>query len=335
MKSDTQLPWTAQSLLDLVRGYQAAAVLVAAAEIDLFAALASDSRTACALAQDLKCDLRALTILLDALAAQGLLQKSADAYSLPAGLEAFLTPGGEQTVVAMLQHQANCLRNWSQLAKVTKTGKPAQRIASVRGEAGDKESFIGAMHNVSGPNAARVIKAIKPLEFKHLLDIGGASGTWTIAFLRGCPTAQATLFDLAHVIPMAKRQLEQAGLAQRVRLVPGDFLTDALPSGADLAWVSAIVHQNSREQNRLLFSKAFSALLPGGRIAIRDMLMDETRTRPVAGAFFAVNMLVATEGGGTFTREELSEDLRCAGFTDAVVAHQDEGMNSVLVARKP
>jgi predicted O-methyltransferase YrrM len=335
VKSDTQNPWTAQSILDIVRGYQAGAVLVAAAELDLFTVLASGSRTASELAQILTCDLRAVTVLLDALAAQGLLQKSADAYSLPAGLAPFLTPGGERSLVAMLQHQANCLRNWSQLAKVTKTGKPAERIPSVRGEAGDKESFIGAMHNVSDPNAAWVIQAIQPLEFKRLLDIGGASGTWTMAFLRACPAAQATLFDLPHVIPMAKRRLEQAGLAQRVRFAPGDFMADALPSGADLAWVSAIVHQNSREQNRLLFSKVFSALSPGGRIAIRDMLVDETRTRPVAGAFFAVNMLVATAGGGTFTYKELNEDLQSAGFAEAVVAHQDEGMNSVLVARKP
>ena len=88
----------------------------------------------------------------------------------------------------------------------------------------------------------------------------------------------------------------------------------ALPAGADLAWVSAIVHQNSRAQNRALFAKVFAALAPGGRIAIRDILMEEDRTRPVAGALFAVNMLVATEGGGTFTFAELREDLEAAGF---------------------
>jgi hypothetical protein len=134
---------------------------------------------------------------------------------------------------------------------------------------------------------------------------------------------------------MAQRRLAAAGLDQRVRLVAGDFATDALPPGADLAWVSAIAHQNSRAQNRALFTKVCAALVPGGRIAIRDILMEEDRTRPVAGALFAVNMLVATEGGGTLTFAELREDLVAAGFAEVALARRDEAMNSIVVARKP
>jgi ubiquinone/menaquinone biosynthesis C-methylase UbiE len=208
-------------------------------------------------------------------------------------------------------------------------------MASVRGEAGDEESFIGAMHNISAPNADHVIRAIRPLRFLHLLDLGGGSGTWTIAFLRACPSARATLFDLPSVIPLARRRLAAARLSGKVKLAAGDFMKDALPRGADLAWVSAIVHQNSRAQNRTLFSEVFRALVPGGRIAIRDILMEEDRTRPVAGALFAVNMLVATEGGGTFTFAELREDLEAAGFIQAAVLRADEAMNSIVVARKP
>ena len=189
--------------------------------------------------------------------------------------------------------------------------------------------------NVSAPNADHVIQAVQPLRFQHLLDIGGASGTWTIAFLHACPSAQATLFDLPHVIPMAQRRLASAGLDKRVQLVAGNFMTDALPSGADLAWVSAIVHQNSRAQNRVLFARVLAALVPGGRIAIRDILMEEDRARPVAGALFAINMLVATEGGGTFTFAELREDLKAAGFAEVAPMRQDEAMNAIVVAKKP
>ena len=112
-------------------------------------------------------------------------------------------------------------------------------------------------------------------------------------------------------------------------------MVDSLPRGADLAWVSAIVHQNSRAQNRALFNKVFQALTLGGRIAIRDVLMERTRTRPAAGALFAVNMLVATEGGGTFTFAELQQDLAAAGFRQAGVQRRDEGMNSIVIATKP
>ena len=335
MKSRLYQQWTAEDILTLGRSYQGAAVLAAAADLDLFSALAPAPLAAAELARVLRCDLRALTILLDALVALRLLQKSDSNYALPAGLKALLTPDGEQSILAMAQHQGHCLRNWAQLGRVVKTGQPAEHIPGVRGGVGDQEAFIGAMHNVSAPNADQVIRAVQPLQFQHLLDIGGASGTWTIAFLRACPAARATLFDLPHVLPMARRRLAAAGLDQRVKLVAGDFATDALPPGADLAWVSAIVHQNSRPQNRALFSKVFAALTPGGRIAIRDILMEADRTRPVAGALFAVNMLVATEGGGTFTFAELREDLVAAGFAEVALLRQDEAMNSIVVARKP
>ena len=335
MKSELPQTWTVEQILALGRSYQGAAVLAAAAELDLFSALSPAPRTAATLARTLRCDLRALTILLDALVALRLLGKSGVSYALPGGLSALLTPDGAQSVLAMAQHQAHCLRNWAQLAQVAKTGRPAERIPGIRGEEGAQEAFIGAMHNVSAPNAAEVIRATQPLRFRHLLDIGGASGTWTIAFLRACRSARATLFDLPHVIPMARRRLAAAGLAKRVKLVAGDFINDELPAGADLAWVSAIVHQNSRAQNRALFTKVFMALAPGGRIAIRDILMEEDRTRPVAGALFAVNMLVATEGGGTFTFAELREDLEVGGFAEVATTRRDEAMNAIVVAKKP
>jgi hypothetical protein len=167
------------------------------------------------------------------------------------------------------------------------------------------------------------------------LDLGGGSGTWTIPFLRLHPTVKATIFDQPDVIPTAERLLRNVGMADRVRLVPGNFYTDELPGGADLAWVSAIVHQNSREQNRAMFGKVFAALVPGGRILIRDFVMDEDRTSPPMGAFFAVNMLVGTPGGGTFTFSQLRDDLAAAGFVGAALLHRGEAMDSVVCATKP
>jgi precorrin-6B methylase 2 len=276
-----------------------------------------------------------VVILLDALVAIRLVRKRGNRYVLPAAAVPFLTADGADSVLAMAQHQANCLRRWAQLARVVQTGCPAPRMPSVRGSTGDTAAFIGAMHNISAPEADRVIEAVQPLRFRHLLDVGGASGTWTIAFLRACPSGTATLFDLPLVIPMARRRFRAVGLSQRTKCVSGDFMADSLPRGADLAWVSAIVHQNSRAQNRALFANIFAALTPGGVIAIRDILMNATRTRPVAGALFALNMLVATEGGGTFTFGELREDLLATGFTGVVVRRRDETMNCIVMAKKP
>ncbi|MGB2823376.1 MAG: methyltransferase, partial [Phycisphaerae bacterium] len=157
----------------------------------------------------------------------------------------------------------------------------------------------------------------------------------TIAFLRAAPDARATLYDLPGTLPIAEKHLAAAGLLDRVDLVAGDFYADeALPSGADLAWVSAIAHQGSRGQNRELFAKVHAALASGGRVLVRDVVMDESRTSPAGGAMFAVNMLVNTPGGGTFTFRELSEDLAAAGFADPVLLRQDDFMGSVVQATK-
>lgn len=318
-------------MLALSRSYQGAAVLAAAAELDVFSVLGErEGVTAEELAGRLGLDARGTSILLDALVALGLTDKRGARYSVSPEVSALLTGEGGRTVLAMVQHQANCLRRWSQLAMTVKTGVPAPRIASVLGERGDLEAFIGAMHNVSAPVADEVVSALEPMGFHHLLDVGGASGTWTMAFLRRCPAGRATLFDLPSVIPLAKARLIEAGMQDRVDLVAGDYAKDELPGGADLAWVSAIVHQNSREENRALFGKVYRALVPGGRIAIRDILMSEERTAPVAGALFAVNMLVSTGGGGTYTVEELKQDLGAAGFSGVQVVRKDEGMNAVL-----
>jgi SAM-dependent methyltransferase len=334
MKTNPPIHWTAEDVLGLSRDFQGSCVLAAAAELDLFVPLTDGPLGAVTLAGRLQCDVRGLAVLLDALAAVRLLDKGPDGYALAPGIAPLLTPGGNQSVLAMAQHQANCLHRWDQLARVVKTGRPADRTPSLLGEAGDQAAFIGAMDNISAPVADEVIRAVVPPDFTQILDVGGASGTWTMAFLRACPTATAVLFDLPQVMPMAERRLAAAGLRDRVRLAAGDFETEPLPGGADLAWVSAIVHQNSRLQNRSLFAKVFAALAPGGRIAIRDILMDKSHTSPLSGALFAVNMLVGTESGGTFTFDELREDLEAAGFTSAAVLRQDPGMSSIVVAKK-
>ncbi len=326
--------WTADEILALSRSYQAACVLAAAAELDLFCVFGDEPLAASAITARLGADLRATTILLDALASIELVHKQDGLYSLPPDVRRCLAQNGEDSVLAMAEHQANCLRRWARLGRVVKTGKAAPREPSIQGEDADQTAFIEAMDDICSPIAAEIVADILPPAFTHLLDVGGASGTPTIAFLRAMPEARATLFDLPHVLPQAERRIREAGLSDRVGLAAGDFMKDALPKSADLAWVSAIVHQNSRKQNRQLFCAIAESLVDRGQILIRDVIMDASRATPPAGALFAINMLVATEGGGTFTFEELRDDLEAAGFREAAIVRRDAGMNSVIRARK-
>ncbi|MHB1034510.1 MAG: methyltransferase [Pirellulales bacterium] len=323
-----------EQILDTMNAFKGACVLGAAAELDLFTAVGSSWISAGEAAARAGADPRATTILLDVLAAMGLLEKHEHRYRVPLDLEGFLTEDSPRNILPMIRHQTNCLRGWGQLARVAKEGSPVRQQTSIRGAEADRASFIGAMHNLSDPVAGDLVDRMGPPRFRRLLDVGGASGTWTMAFLRAVPEAEATIFDLPDAIEMARARLAETEFAARIKLVAGDFYTDPLPGGADYAWVSAILHQNSRAENVALLAKVHAALAPGGRIGIRDIVMDADRTRPVAGALFAVNMLVFTPGGGTFTFDEMREDLEATGFTDVVQTVCDEGMNAVVEATK-
>ncbi len=326
--------WTAERLMDTIRAFQPACVVSAAADLDVFTVLGRKPTTAMALADALDADPRATMIVLDALAALGLLQKDQETYVVAPEVATLLSADSPTNILAGVRHQANCLRRWVQLATVVRDGGPAIRTPSIRGEIADGEAFIGAMDDFSTAIAPTVVGRLGSLTFQRLLDIGGASGTWTIAFLRAAPDATAVLFDLPQVVPLARKRLTSANLLDRVTLVPGDYNSDALPGGADLAWLSAIAHQNSRQQNRALFAKISAALTAGGTLAIRDVVLDATRTKPPAGAMFAVNMLVGTEAGNSYTLDEYREDLTAAGFASVELLYEDEGMNSLIVAHK-
>jgi len=330
-----QPPDPRDRVMQLAYGYQPACVVGTAAELDLFSHVGDGELTAAELAEAIEADGRATAMLADAVAALGLLDKREGRYSVPEELRPLLHSGTPQTVIPLLQHLMNVIRGWAMLGWTVKAGMPAPHPPSTRGAAADRAAFIAAMHSVSGPVADELVAKLGPPEFEHLLDIGGASGTWTIAFLRAVPGARATIFDLPDAIAQARDRFAGHELADRVAFAPGDFYQDPLPAGADFALLSAILHQHSRRHNRELFAKTFAALRPGGRVAIRDVVMDPDRTTPPMGALFAINMLVNTPSGGTCTFEEIADDLGSAGFVDAELTVKAEDMNSVVMAVKP
>jgi hypothetical protein len=134
---------------------------------------------------------------------------------------------------------------------------------------------------------------------------------------------------------MAQRRLATTGLLDRIKLIAGDFYNDELPAGHDLALLSAIIHQNSPEQNIELFRKIFRVLLPGGRLVIRDHVMSLDHTHPASGAFFAVNRLDVTLGGSTYSFEEIKSSLESVGFTKVNRIQPDERTNGLVEGFKP
>jgi len=325
---------TADSILALARGFMGSRILLSAVELDVFTLLAKGPKTAVQVAAASGTDLRATTILLDAVVAQGLVQKHDGTYSCSAPAASLLSRDGAESVVPMLMHSLALWQRWSELTAVVRRGTPAPAAAPEQQQR-NREAFIGAMHTIGSRMAADVVAAIGPGDAIRLLDIGGASGTYTEAFLRASAGMRATLFDLPPVIEIAMRRLATTGLLDRITFCPGDFNADELPGDHDLALLSAIIHQNSAEQNSNLFGKILRALQPGGRLVIRDHVMSHDHTRPARGAVFAVNMLVGTEGGGTYSLDEIRAALAGAGFTAVRLLQPDERMSGLVEAFRP
>ncbi|MDP3789539.1 MAG: methyltransferase, partial [Candidatus Omnitrophota bacterium] len=114
--------------------------------------------------------------------------------------------------------------------------------------------------------------------------------------------------------------------------IAGDYNNDDFGKGYDLVFLSAVIHKNSPEQNRALIRNSACALRGNGRIVIQDFIMGEDRTRPQWGAFFALNMLVATESGDTYTESEVRAWLKEAGFTGIV--RKDTKFGTALIIGK-
>jgi predicted O-methyltransferase YrrM len=263
-----------------------------------------------------------------------LLEKNDETYYCPAEVASLLSKDSPTTILPMIMLNVGGWKRWSGLTDIVRHGSQKTRPSIFDSSESQQETFIGAMHVIAYKMAHGIIALIKPGKAKILLDIGGASGSYTQAFLEASPDMRATLFDLPPVIKIAQKRLADTGLIDRITFVAGDFYSDELPTGHDLALLSAIIHQNSPEQNIELYSKIYRALNSGGRLVIRDHVMSPDHTQPISGAFFAVNMLVGTPEGSTYSYDEITEGLKTAGFNNIKLIQPDEQMNGLVEAYK-
>jgi SAM-dependent methyltransferase len=324
-----------EEILKLAQGFMESRILHSAAELNLFTVLKDAPLSAQEVADRIGGDARALSALMDAVAAMGLLAKRRQTYQCESSVSRFLAAGSPDSVLPMVLHMASLWPRWSRLTSVAKGIPAAEEEFDFSRNADELRAFIGAMHTIGAPLAKQIVASIDPGASRALLDVGGGSGTYTIACLRAVPEMKATIFDLPEVIEMARERLSREGLLDRTTLVAGSFFSDELPGGHDLALLSAIIHSNSLEENVDLYKKIYRSLKQGGRILIRDHVMDSDRIHPRDGAIFAINMLVGTPGGGTYTYEEIVAGLQQAGFTGIRLIRQGEHMDAVVEGFKP
>jgi SAM-dependent methyltransferase len=294
---------------------------------------AGEPATAEKVAAALKADSRGTEVLLNALVALGVLTKQQGAFANTPVAKRFFAAGSPDDARAALRHNLSLWATWSTLTQCVRAGHTI-RVGETRDRGDDRtESFIAAMHRNAALRAPLVVRAVGAEGVNRLLDVGGGSGAYSIAFARANPALQAEVFDLPPVVPIAERHIAEAGLGDRVRTRTGDLRMDDFGSGYDLVLLSAICHMLGPDENRDLLRRVFRALAPRGRVVIQDHIMNEEKTAPRSGALFAINMLVGTQRGSTYSQQEYAAWLDEAGFAQ-VRRISLSGPNDLMVGQR-
>jgi SAM-dependent methyltransferase len=302
--------WNPGRLMKISGAYWESFPLHVAVDLDVFTLIGEGSLSGEEIAARWRGNARSTRALLDAIAAMGLLEKKADQYSNTEAAKTFLIKTSPGYIGFAIKHHHHLVSAWSKLSQAVKTGKPVRKKRRTRSEL---ESFLMAMYNNASGLAPRITGEIDLSERRHLLDLGGGPGTYAIHFCQANPNLRATVFDLPTTAPFAKKTIRRFGLGSRIDFQAGDYLRDAVQGTYDVAWLSQILHSMGPESCRTVIEKAVSVLEPGGLLLVHDFLLNDAHNGPLFPSLFALNMLVNTEEGRSYSEGEIKDMLLKAG----------------------
>ncbi|QWV99297.1 methyltransferase [Geomonas nitrogeniifigens] len=308
--------WTPATLLELSGGYWSTCTLHAGVKLNLFTPLASASMSAAELAGTLELDARGLAMLLDALAAMGLLDKQGRHYTATAFSVKFLSRTSPDYLGHIIMHHHHLVGGWSRLDEAVKSGQPVRERVSHEDVESSRESFLMGMFNLAMMIAPKIVPQVDLQGRRRLLDLGGGPGTYAIHFCRQNPQLDAVICDLPTTRTFAEQTVSRFDLSDRIGFVAADFEQDDLPEGFDVAWLSHVLHGIGHDACARVLKKTVSVLEPGGLILIQEFILDDTRDAPVFPALFSLNMLLGTPEGQSYSQGELFDMLEKAGATE-------------------
>jgi SAM-dependent methyltransferase len=308
--------WHPGRLLELSGVYWQTCTLHAAVKLAVFTCIGDRSFSAGAVAASIGADARATAALLNALAAMGLLEKSGDEFSNTAAGRSYLVKTAPGYIGHMILHHHNLMASWARLNQGVLSGKPVRPQVSHSDDATQRENFLMGMFNNSMLLAPQIVDLVDLADRRQLLDLGGGPGTYSIQFCLKNPQLKATVFDLPTTRPFAEKTIARFDVAGRVAFASGDYNVDAIAGSYDVVWLSHILHAEGPASCRKLLSKAVRALSPGGRILVHDFFLDDSMAAPLFPALFALNMLLATESGRSYTENQVIEMLAGCGVKE-------------------
>jgi SAM-dependent methyltransferase len=330
---------TPQRIMQFAWGYAAPLIIETAIRHNVFDVLASGAKSAEEVAKAGGATPRGIRMILNALTSFQLLAKDQQGkFRLTPESDAFLVSTKPSFQGALFKHvSGDFIPKWLKLNDIVKSGKPAMEVNDqTQGVKFFQQLVVDIFPLSYAPAQAlaehlKVASSTKPVK---VLDIASGSGVWGIALAQKSKNVQVTAVDWAGVIPVTKRITQQHGVGGQFNFIEGDINECNLGSGYDVATLGHILHSEGEARSKSLLKRVFDALAPGGTIAIQEFLANDDRSGPPQAMIFAINMLVNTDEGDTFTFPEISGWLEGVGFKDARQLDAP-GPSPLILATKP
>ena len=302
-----------ERLDQMIRGFMPSRCLLTALELDIFTAVGQGAN-ADQIGTRVHANARAVGMLLNALVSLGLLSKIGDDYRNAPESARFFVQGSKDNHRNGLLHTANIWHRWSTLTDAVRSGT---RI-HIDGDSNPEwtPNFIAGMQRNAKDRALLVVKALGTEGVRRILDLGGGSGAYSIAFAKASPDVKCEILDLAEVVPLTAEYVRDAGVSAQVSLRAGDMLHDDFGSGYNIVMLNAICHMFSEEQNLEVFRRARQALAFNGRLVVQDFILNPDKAGPQQAALFSLNMLVGTDAGAAYSEADYTSWMTAAGFAE-------------------
>jgi ubiquinone/menaquinone biosynthesis C-methylase UbiE len=339
MTDPTAPPVTPERIMQLAWGYAPPLILEAAIRNRVFDVLDEKPRTVSEVHRITGASIRGLAPIMNFLVGMNFLTKDAEGrFALTEESSTFLVSTRPSFHGGVIRHlSSQLIPSWLQINRVVETGKPA---ASVNKEGTGSDFFIELVNDifplsygVAQELAAHLNLGGSDSEVKAL-DLATGSGVWGIALAQSSPQVKVTAVDWPAVLPVTRASAERMGVADQFSFIPGDLKDADFGSGYQVATLGHILHSEGEMRSKTLLKKTFDALAPGGTIAIAEFLVNEERTGPLVSLIFAVNMLITTDAGDTWSFAEISTWLTEAGFTNARIL-ETHGPSPLILATRP
>ncbi len=326
-------------LMEILGGFERSAVVLGAAQLDLFSPLGNGSATAAEVAKQVGLPVRGVERVLNACAALGFVVKEGERYQNSPLADAFLVKGKPGYMGNMIKQTTDRYTAWGKLAEAVKQDTPVLPLTGAELFNAPPEVLDNYVHGLfdMGKGLAQRIGSLVDLSACHsLLDVAGGSGVYSIIFCRQFPQLKATVFDLPPILQRTQQIIAREGMTDRITVREGNYFTDDFGSGLDAILLSNMLQTEGRQTARMVLQKAFAALSPGGKILIHGIMPNPDRVNPLQPVLFSLFMMLVFPEGEAYPGEEIIGWLHETGFVEGQkLALPPPAFTSLVVARKP